>query len=111
MRSSASQINNAIKGFTDVFVFSISRRTETDGYDLVLVLNDPGLSAVRLECVDVSNLAMTHIGGGLTQFLCLRAEDVGDAQLDRVAIRFADLERGSIAFDCSSATTRPTQLV
>jgi len=111
VKSSASQIYNAIAGFTDVVELSISRQSETGGYDVALVLTDPDRSAVRLECVDVSNLALTHFGGGLTQFLCLRAEDVGAAQLDRVALRFADLERGAIAFDCSSATAQQTRIV
>ena len=83
-------------------------RYYNDGdYDLALTLTNPDGLTVRLECFDVSSLAMVEFGGGLTQFLCLRAEDVRPAQLDRVALRFVDLERGTISFDCSSAIVTP----
>ena len=105
MKNSASQINNTIAGFTDVAELSISLSGQ-NGYELALVLLNTDRAGVKLECFDISNLAVAEFGGGLTQFLCLRAEDVRAAQLDRVALRFSDLERGTIVFDCSSATVR-----
>jgi hypothetical protein len=107
VKYSASQINNAIAGFTDVVELSIPRQRDDSGYDLALTLTNADGVAVRLECFDVSSLAMVEFGGRLTQLLCLRAEDVRPAQLDRVALRFLDLERGTISFDCSSAIVTP----
>lgn len=109
MKNSASQINNAIAGFADVFEFTISWSLES-GYALILVLADSDRTGVKLECSDVSNLAIAEFGGGLTQFLCLRAEDVRAAQLDRITLRFADLERGAIAFNCASASVTSVQI-
>ena len=103
MKASASQINNSISNFTDVVDLSLSW-SNGSGYDLKLMLTNSDHVHVTLKCFDVSNFAIAEFGGGLTQFLCLRAEDVSDARLDRVALRFSDLERGTIRFDCSSAT-------
>lgn len=105
MKDSASQINNSIANVTDVVELTISW-SGGSGYDLTLVLTNNDHAGVTLECFDVSNLALAEFGGGLTQFLCLRAEDVRGAQLDRVALRFTDLERGIIAFDCFSARVK-----
>ena len=105
MKASASQINNSIANFTDVVDLSLSS-SSGGGYDLKLVLTNSDHIHVTLECFDVSNFAIAEFGGGLTQFLCFRAEDVSGAQLDRVALRFSDLERGTIRFDCSSATVK-----
>jgi hypothetical protein len=105
LKDSASQINDAIATFTDVVELTLSSSGES-GYDLKLVLTNRYKARVTLECMDVSGLAIAEFGGGLTQFLCLRAEDVKDAQLDRVALRFSDLERGVVAFDCASARVK-----
>lgn len=105
VKASASQINNSIANFTDVVDLSISWSSES-GYDLKLVLTNSDHVRVKLECFDISSFAIAEFGGGLSQFPCFRAEDVSGAQLDRVALRFSDLERGTIRFDCSSATVK-----
>jgi len=92
VKDSASQVNNAIASFTDVVELKISRSAGS-GYELTLVLENSDRAGAKLECSDVSNLTIAEFGGGLTQLLCLRAEDVRAAQLDRVALRFADLEK------------------
>ena len=102
MKDSASQINTAIVGFTDVVELTISQTVESS-YDLTVVLANSDLAVVKLECFEVSNLAIAKFGDGLTQFLCLRAEDVSAPHLDKVSLRFTDLEQDAIAFDCSSA--------
>ena len=104
-----SQINKTIAGFTDLVELTISRFTGS-GYELRLVLANTELAGVHLECSDVSNLKIAEFGGGLTQFVCLRAEDVRAAQLDRVTLQFADLVRGMIAFDCSFASVKSVQI-
>jgi hypothetical protein len=109
VKESASRINDALASFTDVVELAISQ-SSANGYDLTLVLANSDRASAKLECSDVSNFTIAEFGGGLTQFLCLRAEDVSGAQLDRVALRFVDLERGSIAFDCSSATVTSSQI-
>ena len=110
VKDSALQVNNAIASFTDVVELKISRSAGS-GYELTLVLENSDRAGAKLECSDVSNLTIAEFGGGLTQLLCLRAEDERAAQLDRVALRFSDLERGTIAFDCSSASVKRVQIL
>ena len=109
MKDSASQINEAISNLTDVVELTISR-SGGGGYELTLVLTNSAHVGAKLECSDVSSLAIAEFGGGLTQFLCLRAEDVRSAQFDRVALRFTDLERGTIAFCCASASVKSVEI-
>jgi hypothetical protein len=77
---------------------------------LSLTLANSDDASILLECDDVSNLAIRDFGGGLTQFLCLRASDVREMQHDRAAIHIADLEENAISFDCSRASVRNQQI-
>ena len=103
MISSALQINNALQGFTDVMEVCLTVDPASSSYQLKLALENSEGKTIRLACSDVSNFSLSGFGGGLSQFMYLRAEDVRDRQLDRVAFHFADLEHHAIAFDCSSA--------
>jgi hypothetical protein len=75
VKDSASEINNAIESFTDVVELRISSSAGR-GYELTLMLANTDRAVAKLECSDVSNLRIAEFGGGLTQLLCLRAEDV-----------------------------------
>jgi hypothetical protein len=99
----AGTINRALAGFTDVVSLSLSDGSAGGAYNLELVLANAGGEAVTLRCLDVSELCISEFGGGLTQVLALRCTDVRANQLDRVALRFREIERGSIEFACSSA--------
>ncbi len=100
---SVIQLNSALSGFTDVTELRLLADPSTGAYGIKLTLEDSAGASVTLNCSNVSGLSLSEFGGGLTQFLALRAEDVREKQLDRVAIHFADMERAAIAFDCSSA--------
>jgi hypothetical protein len=103
MTASETQLNGILVGFTEVAELCLSRNCSSGAYELRLTLGNACGEVVHLNCLDISNLAITEFGGGLTQFLVLRAEDVSNRQLDRVSLHFADLERHAIAFDCASA--------
>lgn len=104
MDDSVLQINGALAGYTDVLSVSLSSSGAALGYSLSLAMADSDGAAIILHCDDVSNLTIRDFGGGLAQFLCLRATDVRNIQHDRVAFHFADLERNAVAFDCSAAS-------
>lgn len=106
MTDLVSQINSALKGYTNVLSLSISHSDPALGYRLSLVAANSNHESIVLECDEVSNLTIRDFGGGLTQFLCLRASDVRKMQHDRVAIHFADLEEDAISFDSSGARVR-----
>ena len=103
MAASISQINRALFGFTDVLELHLSRDLSTGSYQLRILLENAAAEVVVLGCQHVSNLSISEFGGGLTQFLALRAEDMSNIGLDRVSMHFADLERHSIGFNCASA--------
>ena len=103
MKLAAEQINHAISGFTDVSELSLSINHREGKYDMTLVLSNSKDEIVILKCQDVSNLRVSDFGGGLTQFMCLRSQDVSERQLDRVCFQFVELEKGAIAFHCASA--------
>jgi hypothetical protein len=103
MIRSVGQINEALAGFTDVEELSLGPRSIQGQYALRIILADPRGNRVILRCEDISGLKITDFGGGLSQFLCLRAVDIRDRQLDRVRFHFADKERNAIEFDCGSA--------
>lgn len=103
MKLSAEQINQSVTGFTDVVELKLQAAPSCGKYELTLVLSNAQGKEVVLTCKDVSNLALSEVGGGLTQFLSLRAQDVSAQQLDRVFFHFADVERETIHFDCADA--------
>ena len=103
MKLSAEQISQSIAGFTDVVELKLQADPSSGKYELTLALSDAQGKEVVLNCKDVSNLALSEVGGGLTQFLSLRAQDVSSQQLDRVSFHFDDVERGTIHFDCADA--------
>jgi len=104
MKFSAEQINQSIAGFTDVVQLQLEVDPSSGKYELTLALADAQGKEVVLKCKDVSNLGLSEVGGGLIQFLSLRAQDVRARQLDRVFFHFADVERGAILFDCAEAS-------
>jgi hypothetical protein len=104
MKFSAERINQSIAGFTDVVELKLQMDPSSGKYELTLALSDAQGKVAVLKCKDVSNLALSEVGGGLTQFLSLRAQDVRERQLDRVSFHFADVGRGSILFDCADAS-------
>jgi hypothetical protein len=103
MKRSAEHINEALRGYTEVVKLSLEADRTSGMYELTLSLANSEGHLITLTCHDVSSLRLSDFGGGLTQFLTLRVEDVVAQQLDRIALHFADLERGAIAFDCSAA--------
>jgi hypothetical protein len=103
----ANAINLKLIGYTTLMRLWLLGNTQSGRYDLTLDLgqNPPnGAHVIRAVFLGVHGLSLHDIGGGVTQFLCLRVEDIGAYQLDRIRLRVRDLERGNIMFDCLSAS-------
>jgi hypothetical protein len=107
--TSARAINEALNGFANVVELSLISRGNLASYDLTVVLANDNGDSLRLRCNDVSNLRVSEFGGGLTQLLALRCDDVRDQQHDRVTFHFSDLERALLDFNCFSAEVLPVQ--
>ena len=108
--TSAQEINEVLKGFTNVVQLSLTLSGNMDHYDLTILLAEDTGGTLHLSCKDVSNLQISEFGGGLTQLLALRCDDVRAQQHDRVTLHFADVERDSLNFDCFSAEASPVQI-
>jgi len=104
VRTSVAELNQALAGFNEVVDLSLSLDNSVEAYGLFIILSDGKGSRIMLKCAKVSRFNLTNFGGGLTQFLKLRAEDVRAEQLDRVSIRFVELERRQVEFYCDFAT-------
>src|SRR5258706_15909865 len=59
----------------------------------------PARRAARQDS-GVTNLSLQDFGGGLTQLMSLRVEDVSGRQWDRIAYSVTELKHESIAFLC-----------
>ena len=99
------EFNRRIRGFTIVVRLDIQADASVGSYSLVLDLVDNetnGAKTIRATFADVSRLSIAGFGGGLSQFLHLRAEDCRDRQLDRMSYRIVENERDAMSFYCSS---------
>ena len=103
MRDTAQILNDGLRGYTSVFSLALTLNALEDQYQLSIELaNDQG-QRILLACADVSAFTVKEIGGGLGQFLLLRATDIRSHQLDRKYLHFEELERKAVSFDCTSA--------
>ncbi len=86
-------------------VISIHIDMEFDelSYSLLLTLSDSekiGAKQISLFFRDVSNLHLSEIGGGLTQFMNLKIERLNSG-LDRIRYSLIDVEGEKISFGFS----------
>lgn len=107
MNESLGELNKALAGFTDVLRMEISFDLSQAIYELEIVLANDVHELITLRCKDVSGLQISEFGGGMAQFMLLRATDLGESQRDRVRFHFSDLEHQRIHFDCLAADLMP----
>jgi len=100
---SVSFINQQIQGLTVLLDLRLQASGRATSYNLYLALGGSevsGADAVLIEFLEVGQLCVADLGGGLTQLLGLHVEDVRDNQWDRVSFQVTELERESISFTC-----------
>ena len=99
------ELNHVLEGLTCVSSFSFETDRASGVCTLHLELTDDlrrSTRRVKLSCVNVSNLTLREWGGGPTQLMCLRIEDLRSRQWDRISYRVVDLEDGRLEFLCKS---------
>ena len=100
----ADELNAALVDFGDVLELGISSGYPVGSYDLRIVLfSNVEAKSIALVCQCISNLRIRQFGGGLTQFITLRAEDVSANQSDRVRLHISDWD-GDFEVDCLTAS-------
>jgi hypothetical protein len=107
MNESLDELNKALAGFTDVLRMEVSFHLSQAIYEVEIVLADDVHKVITLRCKDVSGLQISEFGGGMAQFVLLRAMDLRESRLDRAKFHFSDLEHQRIQFDCLTAELVP----
>lgn len=100
-----SATNDKLAGYTILLKFVLESQNSASRYLLKLDLaqaETAGSPAISVSFENVANLSISEVGGGLTQFLCLRVIDVSDRQWAGIKFEVRDLERDSISFACES---------
>lgn len=100
-----SVINDKLAGYSVLLKMVLEAGDSASRYLLRLDLGEAesaGSRAISVSFDNVAKLSVSDVGGGLTQFLCLRAADIRDRQWDGINLKVRDLERESISFLCQS---------
>jgi hypothetical protein len=99
----SKELNEKWRGFTTVLrlEFSVELPSGSCTLTLELMRGDIGKGEVLVvEFLDVAALSLKDFGGGLTQLLLLRVDDIMYKQLDRRNYEVRELERDSLSFVC-----------
>ena len=99
---SAENLNEQLDGFTNVVGLCL-KRGSNGAYQLEIELEAANSERIKFNCEDISQLEIKQFGGGLSQFMGLRAHDIRVRQLDRVNLLVTDMEDENITFCCSQA--------
>jgi hypothetical protein len=101
----ASSVNELLAGFTTVESMSFASLAPDNQCDLTFTLRrdkvDEG-SLLSLRFHGVALLQLSDFGGGLTQVMCLRVEDVRDRQWENLSYSVSDLEDDRVRLFCRS---------
>ncbi len=101
----ASSVNELLAGFTTVESMSFTSLAPDNQCDLTFALRrdsgDEG-SLLSLRFHGVALLHLSDFGGGLTQVMCLRVEDVRERQWENLNYSVSDLEDDRVRFLCRS---------
>lgn len=106
----ASEINAALLGFTDVRRLEFETDPVSGECDLELRLEcaSDTRRAIEVLLSGVADLSIGDYGGGRTQLLLLRVEDISDEQRDRVNYRVRELEHDRFACVCRAVGVTQT---
>jgi hypothetical protein len=99
----SKELNEKWRGFTTVLrlEFSVDLPSGSCTLTLELMRGDIGKGEVLVvEFLDVASLSVKDFGGGMTQLLLLRVDDIMYKQLDRRNYEVRELERDSLSFVC-----------
>jgi hypothetical protein len=98
-----SQLLEAAGGYTIIPACELIVHRPSWTMDLRLRLESTATSgAHEVETLfeEVSGLSLRQFGGGLTQLLALKVEEVSGDQLERVKYRVGELEREALLLSC-----------
>ncbi|MBI5363051.1 MAG: hypothetical protein HZA53_07710 [Planctomycetes bacterium] len=97
-------MNEALAHASFVLGVDIAYLRDSSRYSIEIVLGaspKAECSQIVLQADGLVEFQLKSLGGGLSQFSCLRIEDVRERQLDRIRFRVRDIENDRIEFLCS----------
>lgn len=101
----ASAINELLTGFITVEAMSFTSLAPDNRCDLMLALRRDLVGDGPLLSLNFHGVALLHLsdfGGGLTQVMSLRVEDVRERQWEYLNYSVFDLEDDRVSFLCRS---------
>ena len=101
----ASAANELLAGFTTVEAMSFASLAPDNQCDLTFALRRDSVDEGPLLSLRFHGVALLHLsdfGGGLTQVMCLRVEDVRERQWEYLNYSVSDLEDDRVRFLCRS---------
>ena len=105
----SKELNDKWRGFTTVLrlEFSVELPSGSCTLSLELMRGVEKGDVLAVEFLDVAALSLKDFGGGMTQLLLLRVDDIMDKQLDRRNYEVRELERDSLSFVCRDFRVLP----
>src|SRR5919204_5170594 len=100
----AEEVSRQLRGHTTVLKLVFEASPDDWSYTLVLDLAEDetkGSSVIRVEFSGITNLALREFGGGVTQLMSLKIEDIHEWQWSKVVYRVSESEHKAISFLCS----------
>ncbi len=93
-----------LSGYTFVSEINVSFDQESGGYILKLLLSRDEflIDTVTALFYHISNLKVSDVGGGLSQFCSLAVDDISQQQLEKKRYEVWDIENESLSFYCDS---------
>jgi hypothetical protein len=91
-----------LSGYTNMRELSLRAAPPDWKYQLSLRLENKIGGERQVDFMDVSGVSLKEIGGGMTQFMLLKIEDVSKYQLDRIQYKISEIEHGRISFSCQA---------
>ncbi len=101
----ADELNSTLRGLSVLRRFEFVANDDCSSYSLLLALaegEESNSRTLQVEFGGVSRLTVRGFGGGLTQLLMIRIEDIHGRGWDRAYFQVDELERNSLSFVCES---------
>ena len=99
------EVNFAMQGLSILLHFDMEASQDCSSYNLTLELGDKPRQPSRRTFVrfrNVSEMRIKDFGGGLTQLLLLKAQELGAFVIEGAKFEVKELERNSLSFKCES---------
>ena len=101
-----SELNEQLRGFSEVLEFHLAADAERATYTLSVRLANEDGGSLTLVSHDVQNLELNPAGNGFEQMMRLRITDMRDDGLDRICFSVEEMEHETLFLHCASVEVK-----